>query len=378
MGIYIHIPFCTAKCSYCDFYSLPEVSLIDDYVNAVVSEARLRRSFFPSSEPVSTLYFGGGTPSLLPPSVLNRIFIELSSVFNLSGLQEITMEANPDDLTRQYLSQLASQPDLHVNRLSIGIQSFSDATLRLFRRRHTAAQAAEAVDNARDAGFSNVSLDLIYAYPGQTPELLHSDVRQLLALSPTHISAYQLSFEHGTRLTAMKNKRLIEPLDDDLSAILYEQLIAELSAAGFLHYEISNFSLPGFRSRHNSSYWNLTPYLGLGPAAHSFDGITRFHNPPSLRTYISSLLSGELTTVNEQTSISELYSDYLITSLRTADGTSLPFIRQRFGQHFVDLFLSSSRPFLSRGQLRYVSPDSIALSGSAVLVSDSIFADLII
>jgi oxygen-independent coproporphyrinogen-3 oxidase len=296
-GIYVHIPFCASRCSYCDFFStlrLPEVG--ENYVSAVLSEVRLRCNEL-RDEPVKTLYFGGGTPSQLPLNLLSRLVTGISEVVDLSHLEEFTIEANPDDVTLGWCAALQS---LGVNRVSMGVQSFEDKILHDIGRRHTALQVDEAVANLRKYGIDNISIDLIYGLPGQTLMTWSDTVIKAISLEPRHISAYGLTYEEGTRLWLQRENGEVFEVSEQECLEMYRILVGVLREAGYEHYEISNFALPGYRSRHNSAYWNDTPYLGLGAAAHSYDGHVRRLNPPDLNGYIKALLAGERASFVEQ------------------------------------------------------------------------------
>ena len=280
-GIYIHIPFCKTRCAYCDFYSTTQTSLRERYIQALCRELELRNGYLQGHH-VHTVYFGGGTPSQLRPTDLERIFGLIYKVYGLEQCTEITLEANPDDLTDDYVAALARLP---FNRVSMGIQTFHDPTLRLLNRRHTAAQAVAAVNRLRRAGIRNISIDLIYGLPGETQERWEADLRQALSLDVEHISAYLLTYEEGTPLYRMKQQGQVQEADEDSCLCFFTTLMDTLAANGYEHYEISNFCKPGFHSRHNSSYWQGTPYLGCGPSAHSYNGQTRSWNTPSIDRY---------------------------------------------------------------------------------------------
>ena len=289
-GVYVHIPFCASRCSYCDFFSTLRLDEVGhDYVEALIAEARLRKAEL-NGKPVKTLYMGGGTPSQLPLPLLARLIDGLKATLDLNAVQEFTLEANPDDVTPEWCAAVRA---LGVNRVSMGVQSFQDAVLRLVGRRHTARQAIDAVASLRHAGIDNISIDLIYGLPGQTLETWAESVRQAVDLRPQHISAYGLTYEPGTRLWQQRECGEVVEASEDQYLDMYRILVGLLRVAGYEHYEISNFALPGYRSRHNSSYWNETPYLGLGAAAHSYDGTMRRSNPADLCGYIRRITSGK-------------------------------------------------------------------------------------
>ena len=324
-GLYIHVPYCHAKCAYCDFYSTPSDAGKEEFVNALLHEFQARRDEIP--DPVDTLYIGGGTPSSLTTRLLDRIISALPT----DELTEFTIEVNPEDITENFTHWLRGTP---ITRVSMGVQSFDDVTLQAIGRRHTAAQAAEAIRRLQDTGLS-ISLDLIYGLPGQTIEKWEESVVNILQFKPEHLSAYLLSYEPGTRLTAMLNAGKIQQVPTDTLVDMYHLLCRLTSSAGYDHYEISNFARPGHQARHNSSYWNLTPYLGLGPGAHSYDGArTRSYNPHDLRAYLSA--SGIGVTVRETESTDEAYNDFCMVSLRTKRGLDVALVHDLFGERIAE------------------------------------------
>lgn len=336
-GLYIHIPYCHSKCAYCDFYSTPSVAGKEEFVNALLDEFQARRDEIPGS--VDTVYIGGGTPSSLPTRLLDRIISALPA----DGLTEFTIEVNPEDITEDFTHWLHGTP---ITRVSMGVQSFDDATLHAIGRRHTAAQAAEAIRRLQDTGLP-LSLDLIYGLPGQTIEKWEESVVNILQFNPEHLSAYLLSYEPGTRLTAMLNAGKIRQVPTDTLVEMYHLLCRLTYSAGYDHYEISNFARPGHQARHNSSYWNLTPYIGLGPGAHSYDGArTRSYNPHNLRAYIAA--SGTGVTVRETESIDEAYNDLCMISLRTAKGLDTALVNNLFGRELAEYTERIAAPLAAR------------------------------
>ena len=281
-GIYIHIPFCKRRCIYCDFFSTTQSEKKSTYVRAVCRELEMRKDYL-EGEDIETIYLGGGTPSQLFREELEEIFNHIYKVYPVREDAEITLEANPDDLTPEYVAMLRQLP---INRISMGIQTFQEETLKLLHRRYTATQAIEAFRRCREAGFRNISIDLMYGLPGETLETWKEDLQQSIALRPEHISAYHLIYEEDTVLWKLREQHQVEEADEDLSVSLFSTLIEQLSEAGYQHYEISNFCLPGLHSRHNSSYWTGKKYLGCGPSAHSFNGVSRQWNVASLDDYL--------------------------------------------------------------------------------------------
>ncbi len=370
-GIYIHIPFCKTRCAYCDFYSTTQTSLRERYIQALCRELELRNGYL-QGHPVHTVYFGGGTPSQLRPTDLERIFGLLYKVYGLEQCTEITLEANPDDLTDDYVAALARLP---FNRVSMGIQTFHDPTLRLLNRRHTAAQAVAAVNRLRRAGIRNISIDLIYGLPGETQERWEADLRQALSLDVEHISAYLLTYEEGTPLYRMKQQGQVQEADEDSCLCFFTTLMDTLAANGYEHYEISNFCKPGFHSRHNSSYWQGTPYLGCGPSAHSYNGQTRSWNTPSIDRYLAGIDSGQPASDTERLSLHTRYNEYIMTRLRTRQGASLNTLRQDFGQSLTDYCLHAAAQHLAANRLETTN-GYLRLTRQGIFVSDDILSDL--
>lgn len=372
-GLYIHIPFCESKCIYCDFYSMANNNhLIDKYIDVLLVEAAQRKNEL-NSETITTVYLGGGTPSLLSTTQLSKIVNGLKKVFDFSEVEEFTIEVNPDDVTPEYIHQAKS---LGINRVSMGVQSFSDEDLRFINRRHTAKQTTDAIHIIKKAGIDNISIDLIYGIPGQNIEIWKNNVDTAISLSVQHISAYTLMYEEGTRLSVMRSLGKITEVDDDVVAAMYDYLVAQLKSNGYIHYEISNFALPGLHSRHNSSYWNLTPYLGLGVAAHSFDGTVRRYNPSNLKKYLDALGEGNLCVEVENITQAEKYDEYVMLRLRTADGIDADELMHRFGEEYYQFFIEKAKPLVSEGSLikengRYYIPEN------HIMISDNITCDLL-
>lgn len=372
-GLYIHIPFCESKCIYCDFYSMANNNhLIDKYIDALLVEAVERKNEL-NSESLTTVYLGGGTPSLLSITQLSKLVNGLKKVFDFSAVEEFTIEVNPDDVMVEYIQQAKS---LGINRVSMGAQSYSDEDLRFINRRHTAKQATDAIHIIKEAGIDNISIDLIYGIPGQNIEIWKNNVDTAISLSVQHISAYTLMYEEGTRLSVMRSLGKITEVDDDVVAAMYDYLVAQLKSNGYTHYEISNFALPGFHSRHNSSYWNLTPYLGLGVAAHSFDGTVRRFNPSNLKKYLDALGEGNLCVEVEKITKAEKYDEYVMLRLRTADGIDADELMHRFDEEYYQFFIEKTKPLVSEGSLinengRYYIPEN------HIMISDNITCDLL-
>ncbi len=371
-GLYIHIPFCASKCTYCDFYSETKRDALQPFLEAVAREMDLRADCLPHPATIETVYFGGGTPSLLGGEDFERLFDAIARHWTLADHAEITLEANPDDLTPTYLSQLA---DLPFNRLSMGVQSFNDYYLELLNRRHTARQARQAIARAQQAGFRNISIDLIYGLPYQTMSDWEADLDTALQTGVQHLSAYGLSYEDGTLLRRLLDDGKLEPVADDDMNAMYRLLRAKTAKRGFEAYEISNFALPGYRSRHNSSYWHGVPYIGLGPAAHSYDGRSRQWNVRSIAGYIRSIETGSIPAEREELTVNERYNDFVMVSLRTSEGIDLALLKQHFGYEMMEYCLQCARPFVRDGQLVQAN-GFLRLSVEGILVSNLVMSEL--
>ena len=369
-GIYVHIPFCRTRCAYCDFFSTTRETEAANYVAALCREIEARRLELPSAH-VSTIYIGGGTPSVLAPAQIQQILHHIYANYDVDSDAEVTIEMNPDDIDPP-LHSLIREGNLLFNRVSLGIQTFNDDILRLIRRRHDAASAIRAVRTLQAAGIANISIDLIYGLPGQTMELWQRDLDTAFSLGIQHLSAYALSYEEGTQLTRWRDEGRVHEISDELSVAMYHRLCEQARAAGFEHYEISNFALPGFRSRHNSSYWTGAPYLGFGPGAHSFDGQSlRRANPSDLDSY----LRGSFTPIIEHLTTTDLRNEAVMCGLRTSDGIDLQHYLDRFGSASLSDLINAAKPHLQAGRLVRTST-TMHLSESAIMISDDIMSDL--
>jgi len=372
-GVYVHIPFCASRCSYCDFFSTLQLKDAgEDYVEAVVAEAAMRCDEL-RGEQLRTLYLGGGTPSQLPLPLLERLVVGLKNVLVLESVEEFTIEANPDDVTAQWCAALRP---LGVNRVSMGVQSFEDDILRDIGRRHNARQVGEAMENLHGVGITNVSIDLIYGLPGQTLESWTRTVEQAIVLNPKHISAYGLTYEEGTRLWHQRERGEVIEVPEENCIEMYEVLVKLLQSAGFEHYEISNFALPGYHSRHNSSYWDETPYLGLGAAAHSYDGNIRRSNPCDLCEYISRIGSGKTACEQEEMTRWERYDERVMLGLRTAAGVDAERLREDFGDAAWAHFNREIQRHVDAGHVRRQGASRYVLTAHGILVSDSVMRDV--
>ena len=371
-GIYIHIPFCKRRCIYCDFFSTTRSEQKPNYVHALCQELELRKDYL-EGEDIETIYFGGGTPSQLTERELKEIFDSIYHLYKVKENAEITLEANPDDLTPEYVTMLSQFP---INRISMGIQTFQEETLKLLHRRHTARQAIEAFYRCREAGFRNISIDLMYGLPSETLQTWKEDLQQAIDLHPEHISAYHLIYEEGTELWKLKEQHQVEETDEDLSVSLFSTLIETLTQAGYQHYEISNFCLPGLHSRHNSSYWTGKKYLGCGPSAHSFNEISRQWNIASLDKYLEGIAFRAPYYEIEELDIYTRYNDYVITSIRTCWGMSLSRLRTEYGEELYNYCLRMAKPHLNEGILE-IRGDILKLTRKGIFISDGIMSDLL-
>ncbi|MBO6288508.1 MAG: radical SAM family heme chaperone HemW [Prevotella sp.] len=379
-GLYIHIPFCKSRCIYCAFYSTTLSGLQDDYVDALCREMDTHPFFGGGCRSV---YIGGGTPSQLSPTLLRRLLLYIYKVYRVADDAEVTIECNPDDVTPEYAKAIGRLP---INRVSLGAQTFNDERLRWLHRRHNARQVAEAIRLLREAGIRNISIDLMFGFPGESLSDWQDDIRQAIALDVEHISAYSLMVEEGTVLYDLMSKggergarseNCLVGEDDEHSRRMYETLIDQLTQAGYEHYEISNFARPGHRSRHNSSYWNATPYLGIGAAAHSYDGEHRWWNKSDLKQYIADIQSGK-SPVEETEALDQetKYNDLITTALRTADGIHLERMLSAFGKAYADYLMANAAPHIRRDMLA-ITDGRLHLTRRGLFVSDDIMSDLI-
>ncbi|MBR5297258.1 MAG: radical SAM family heme chaperone HemW [Parabacteroides sp.] len=371
-GLYIHIPFCAKRCLYCDFFSNTEIKYKASYIQAIIEEMKQRQGYI-GDEPIETIYFGGGTPSQLTATDFQQIFGAIHTLFNLSRCQEITLEANPDDMTLEYIASLRSLP---FNRISMGVQSFQDKDLHFLNRRHNSQQAKQAVALCQEQGISNISIDLIYGLPGQTLKEWEENLEEAIQLQIPHISAYHLIYEEGTALYKLMGAGKIAPIEEELSVTLFSTLINRLTEAGYLHYEISNFARPGCFSQHNSSYWTGKRYLGIGPSAHSYNGDSRQWNISSLPLYIKGINAHTPEIELEELDIHTRYNDFIITGLRTMWGIRLTDVLQLFGEEKLTYLNQQAKPYLQKGLLLQ-QDDTLTLSKEGIFISDGIMSDLL-
>lgn len=369
--MYVHIPFCHSKCAYCDFYSGPLSWSHDEYIEAIIKESALRRNEIDA--PFDTVYIGGGTPSIIRPELLKKIVSGLKKVLSIDSIREFTVEVNPEDVTAELLDAYLG---IGVNRISMGVQSLNDNELKIIGRRHSATQAVDAIEIIKSR-FSNYSCDLIFGLPEQTTDSLRQNLQRFLSLDIPHISAYLLSYEPGTRLDAMLRAGKVAEASESLAHEMYALIHDTLTEAGYHHYEISNYAMPGREAIHNSRYWDGTPYLGLGAAAHSFDGTVRRFNPSNIKQYCSAINSGNCSYIIDEEDRRQQFNDFLITALRTDRGLDISEAISRWGSGLVSELRSNAAPLLRRGAI-ILAGDRLIIPHSLWLLSDTIMRDLII
>lgn len=366
-GLYIHIPFCASRCTYCGFYSTTSLSLRERYVEALCREMDL----LPYKPEISTIYLGGGTPSQLSRPELSRLFTHIYNVYHVAPEAEVTMECNPDDIVEGLFSALP------VNRVSMGAQTFSDDRLRFLHRRHSAAEVDRAVKTLRQDGVHNISLDLMFGFPGETLDDWRADIRHALSLHPEHLSAYGLMYEEDTPLYRMLEKGEVKEIDEELSLRMYSELIDTLTEAGYEHYEISNFArldghaISPWRSKHNASYWHDVPYIGLGAGAHSYYQRTRHWNPDNIIRYMEGIEKGSLPYEEEIIDDDTHYDDIVTTALRTKEGIDLSVLDE---QH-RDYLLKNAEDYISR-KLMAIENHHLRLTREGINISNQIMSDL--
>lgn len=369
-GIYIHIPFCKQACHYCDFHFSTSLKKKEELVQMLCRELELRKDEL-SEEKVETIYFGGGTPSLLQAEELQKIFDTIYANFDISEDPEITLEANPDDLSEEKIKMLAASK---VNRLSIGVQSFFEEDLKLMNRAHNSEEALASIKLARQY-FDNISIDLIYGIPGMSVKRWKENLQTTLDLEVPHVSSYALTVEPNTALKKFIEKGKVKPVDDEMAKAHFEILVDTLKNAGFEHYEFSNFGKPGYFSRNNTAYWLGKPYLGIGPSAHSYDGNSRKWNVSNNSLYIKSLEKDELPLEIEKLSVSDKYNEYVMTRLRTKFGVSVEEVKQLFGLDLQKHLLESASVLLKKALLRDEN-GIFHVTSKGKFLSDGIAADL--
>jgi len=369
-GIYIHIPFCKQACYYCDFHFSTSLKKKDELIQALVKEIELRKKEL-QIQTIDTIYFGGGTPSLLSNEELDLLINSVNNNFQVSENPEITLEANPDDLSNQRIKALANTP---INRLSIGIQSFFERDLKLMNRAHNASEARDCLSFANQY-FNNISVDLIYGIPGLSNDQWIENIETVLSYNIPHISSYALTVEPKTALETFIKKGIIKNVDDEIAQEQFNILIDKLEASGFVHYELSNFSKPNYFSKNNSAYWQGKPYLGIGPSAHSFNGSQRGWNVRNNSKYIKSIQNNKLPIEKETLSTTDKYNEYIMTGLRTMWGVSFEKIESEFGENYKKYILLQSEKYINQ-HLLYIDDNKLLTTKKGKFLSDGIASDL--
>lgn len=371
-SIYIHIPFCKKACTYCDFHFTTSLKYADEMVDAICKEIKLKKDRI--TEQVGSIYFGGGTPSVLSSASLQKIFDTLVNCFSISADAEITIETNPDDLDAKKIADFRKLP---INRFSIGIQSFFEEDLVWMNRAHNANEAISCIKRSQDAGFENLSIDLIYGYPLLTDEKWFININKAIELQTPHISAYALTVETKTALANAIAKGKQSDMSDEQSASQFLDLTHKLQNAGFEHYEISNYALPGKYAIHNTNYWRGVSYLGIGPSAHGFDGQNRYINVANNAKYLAAVSNGKLVETLEELSQTDHVNEYIMTSLRTMWGTDLKKISSLYGEIYVQEMIRQIKPYIENEKVTF-SNNLIKLTDKGKLFADGIAADLFV
>ncbi len=369
-GIYIHIPFCKQLCYYCDFYSSMSLQRKEEMLAALLQEMDLRKEYLEGT-PVKTIYIGGGTPSIYHPDEINRLIDHCAEIWGGNSWEEITIEVNPEDLNQAYIRALRNTP---ITRISIGIQSFHNELLRFMNRRHTGETAKKAVLNLQDAGFKNISIDLIYGIPTMTEFQWEQDIDTALKLIPQHLSAYHLTIEPNTVFGNQMKRGIFHPVEEKIGEKHYLILEEKLKQAGYIHYEVSNFSLPGFEAIHNSNYWNGEKYIGIGPSAHSYNKTKRRWNIASNKLYMERL---EKDTYYEEETLSlyDRYNEYIMTSIRTAHGVNTEKLLQEFGPKLFKYFEKEANKWLGN-KLLHQEENRVFMESKDFLISDFLISQL--
>lgn len=370
-GLYIHIPYCRDACNYCDFHFSISAGNLGYMLNAIKKELNTEKNFL-GEEELTTIYFGGGTPSLLSPDDIALLLDAVEENYTVDNQAEITLEANPDDLNQNYLMALKQ---LKINRLSIGIQSFNDEDLLAMNRRHDSLQARHCIELAQKAGFNNLSLDLIYGLPGMSKRKWENNLEVAMGFNPPHLATYHLSYEDGTVLDYKRRKRKVKPVNETRSLEHYMLLTEFMEKMGYEHYEISNFALPGRISKHNSGYWKGIKYLGVGPSAHSYDGHVRRWNMSKNSSYIRGIQEGSRIYDEEHLDPVSRLHEYLMTSLRTMWGTDLNYLKNEWGEDYYDHVMVRAEPFILSGRIMNVA-GKLILTREGMFIADHIIAEL--
>lgn len=370
-GVYIHIPFCKQACFYCDFHFSTNQSVKEELIEAIARELSLQKDYL-QGEPIETIYFGGGTPSLLTKKDLETILHSVHKNYSIAGLPEVTLEANPDDLNEE---KIVALKEAGINRISLGVQSFDNTILKFLNRAHTGEDALASIDLLRKHGSNNLSIDLIHSIPGQDDLMLRKNLEKILAIAPAHISVYSLTIEEKTVFGKRASRGFLSPIDEAQSAGQFEIAMDTLVGHGYQHYEISNFCLPGFASKHNSSYWQQKKYLGVGPSAHSFDGESRQFNVSNNHHYVKSLSQEKIPFEKETLTLENKINEYIFTSLRTSRGCSLAFLKSNYGYE-LDLIRPAYLQSITEFGYVTLSNQLLVLTRKGKLLADKIASDL--
>ena len=369
-GIYFHIPFCKQLCHYCAFHKSISLQAKERMLNCLKKELKHRKDYL-NEKHINSIYFGGGTPSVYSPKEIQSLINEVALHFTINNNAEITLEANPDDLTPDYLKDLKKSS---INRLSIGIQSFHDEDLILMNRRHSGQQAYDAIKRAQTYGFDNISVDQIYGVPGLTYEKWQENLKKVFELNIQHISSYHLMYDSNTVFTHKLKKGILKEVNEDVSLAQYKHLISEAKKHDFTHYEISNFSKTGLESKHNSSYWQQKMYLGLGPSAHSYNKNRREWNISDNLKYMNAIEKGNKYSEYEELSFNDKFNDYVLTSLRTMWGLNLNKVKNEFGESYHKYCLKKADKFIDNNNVR-IENNHIILTDKGVFISNDVMSD---
>ena len=372
-GIYVHIPFCKQACHYCDFHFSTNLRLKSNMLEAIQKELVLQQGYL-GKEKVASIYLGGGTPSLLEVEEIAVLIKQIKQIFSCNEPLEVTLEANPDDID---LVKLVGLRDIGINRISIGIQSFQDSLLKYLNRAHDAAKALASLELILKAGFKNFNLDLIYAIPGETEAMLSNDLALATQFQPSHISAYCLTIEPNTAFGRWLETGKIKAVEDETAAKHFNLLVTTLLSSGYDHYEISNFSLPGYQAQHNTNYWKRGIYLGIGPGAHSYNGITRQHNIANNQLYVQSIEKSRIPSTVELLESRDHINEYIMTSLRTKWGCNMIFLKTNY-QYDLKIQHPDYLEQLIFRQLAYIDEEKLLLTTAGKLLADKIAADLFV
>jgi oxygen-independent coproporphyrinogen-3 oxidase len=370
-GIYIHIPFCKQACYYCDFHFSTNQSMREELIRSISHEIDYQREYL-QGEGIETIYFGGGTPSLLTRQELDIIFNSIYKHYRVAAVPEITLEANPDDLSQQKIITLK---DSGINRVSLGIQSFDDAVLKFLNRAHSSKDALESISRLREIGISNLSIDLIHSIPGQDDRLLKQNLEKIITLAPQHVSVYSLTIEEKTAFGKWASRGQLKAMEETYSAAQFELVMDTLTTNGYQHYEISSFCMSGFESKHNSSYWQQKKYLGVGPSAHSFDGTSRQFNVSNNHLYMKSLSEGKIPFEKEILTRENKINEYVFTSLRTNRGCNLSYLTSNYEYDLKKINSAYIQSLVDEGYVM-LSDETLFLTRQGKLLADKIASDL--